>query len=358
MNVTLKDVAREAGVSVSTVSRVVRGTNYIDAATRQSVLDAIQKLRYRPNVLARRLKSGRTYTIGFIVNDIVNPFFGHAVIGAEHHLNAAGMSEFELFLAHTGGDPNKEVRAVDVMLDKRVEGIIVASTAMPPCIEAIRRAAIEHHVPVVSIDNQLGGFEQGVVSADNQAGAYMLTRHLLEHGHQRIGIISGPHAESHVRERLAGFEQATAEFGLVTDDDLIGYGNWSLEDGYRIMQRWLGMANPPTGVFGSNNFMCMGALYAIRERRLHVPNDVAVVSFDRVEFGDLLRPSLTTLDYEWRRIGEEAARLVLEGIRAPRADRLPQRVSVPVRLLVRESCGCTGASEEYAGHQEGVCATE
>lgn len=345
MNVTLRDVAREAGVSVSTVSRVVRGTNYIDAATRQSVLDAIDKLQYRPNVLARRLKSGRTYTIGFVVNDIANPFFGHAVIGAESHLSTAGMSEFELFLAHTGGDPNKEIRAVEVMLNKRVEGIILASTAVPPCIEAIRRAAIEHQVPVVSIDNHLGGFEQGVVSADNQAGAYTLTHHLLEHGHRRIGIISGPRAESHARERLAGFEQALAEFGLDADDDLVGSGNWSLEDGYHIMQRWLAMVHPPTAIFGSNNFMCMGALYAIHERRLHVPTDVAVVSFDGVEFGDLLRPSLTTLDYEWKRIGEEAARLVLEGIRAPRAIHAPQRVSVPVRLLIRESCGCAGEPE-------------
>jgi LacI family repressor for deo operon, udp, cdd, tsx, nupC, and nupG len=345
MSITLRDVAREAGVSVSTVSRVVRGTNYIDAATRQSVLDAIEKLQYHPNVLARRLKSGRTYTIGFVVNDIANPFFGHAVIGAENYLSSAGMSEFELFLVHTGGDPTKEIRAIEAMLSKRVEGIILASTAVPACIEAIRRAATEHHVPVVSIDNDLGGFEHGVVSADNQTGAYILTRHLIEHGHRRIGIISGPRAESHARERLAGFEQALADHGLAADDGLVGSGNWSLEDGYQLVRRWLGFDNPPTAIFGCNNFMCIGALYAIRERRLHVPHDVAVVSFDGVQFGDLLKPTLTTLDYDWRHIGEESARLILEGIRTLRAVQSPQRVNVPVRLLIRESCGCVDESE-------------
>lgn len=350
MDVTLKDVAREAGVSVSTVSRVVRGADYIDVATRQSVLDAIDKLQYRPNVLARRLKSGRTYTIGFIINDISNPYFGHAVIGAEHYVNTLVMPEFELFLYNTGGDPAREIRAVEVMLSKRVEGIILASTAMPGCIDAIRGAAVEHHLPVVSIDNHLDGFEMGIVSADNRNGAYQLTRHLLEHGHRRIGFIGGPSAESHAQERRAGFEQALAEYDLFADNDLMATGDWSLEAGYHIVLRWLEMVHPPTAVFGSNNFMCMGALYAIRDRRLRVPGDVAVVSFDSVEFGDLLRPGLTTLDYEWTRIGEEAARLVLDGIlgKGPRLG--PQRVSVPVRLLVRESCGCTGVPE---GHTAG-----
>ena len=348
MIVTQKDVAREAGVSVSTVSRVVRGANYTDAATRQRVLEAIRDLQYRPNAVARRLKYGRTYTIGFVINDISNPFYGHAVMGVERYLSAAGEPEFELFLLNTSGDPRQEIRAVEVMLNKCVEGIILASTATRECIDAVRAAAVEHHIPVVSIDNHLGGFEFGTVGADNQAGACELTRHLLQHGHTRIGIIGGPHAESHARERAEGYAQALAEAGLGLDEEMVGAGNWSLEDGYRITRGWLALANPPTAIFGSNNFMSMGALYAIRERRLRVPDDIAVVSFDDVEFGNLLRPCLTTLDYGWEKIGEEAARLVLEGVRAKDEHRGLQRVNLPVRLMVRESCGCLCQHELWA----------
>jgi LacI family transcriptional regulator len=345
MPVTQKDVAREAGVSVSTVSRVIRNTNYIDAATRAKVLDAVQKLQYRPDTAARRLKYGRTYIIGFVVNDIANPFFGHAVIGAERYISEAPEPEFELFLVNTSGDPKKELRAIEVMLSKRVEGIILASTATQECIDAVRNVAMDHQIPVVSIDNQLGGFELGIVSADNQSGAYQLTRHLLQHGHQRIGIISGPREESHACARVEGCKQALAEFGLGLDQQLVGAGNWSPEDGYRIVYDWLNLAPPPTAIFSSNNFMCMGALYAIREHKLHVPGDIAIVSFDDIQFGNLLRPCLTTLDYDWQRIGGEAARLVLEGVRAKSRSEGTIRIRVPVKLLVRESCGCSWQPE-------------
>jgi DNA-binding LacI/PurR family transcriptional regulator len=338
--VTQKDVARDAGVSVSTVSRVVRGANYIDAATRQRVLDAIEALHYQPDLVARRLKYGRTYTIGLIVNDISNPFFGHVVIGAQRTIGALSEPEFELLLFNTSRDPEKERRALDVVLNKRVEGIILASMAAPECIDAARHAAGVHHIPVVSIDNHLGDFEFGIVSADNQLGGRELARHLLQHGHRRIGIIAGPHAETHARERIEGCAQALAEYGLGMDEELVGVGNWSHEDGYRITQRWLEMADPPTAILSSNNFMCMGALYALRERNLRVPEDIAIVSFDSVEFGNLLRPCLTTLDYDWEKIGEDAARLVLEGIQANGENREPQQIREPVRLLIRESCGC------------------
>ncbi len=341
MRVTLKDVAKEAGVSISTVSRVVRNADYIDASTREKVLDAINKLQYRPNPAARRLKYGRTYTIGFVINDITNPFFGYAAIGAERHISEFADPEFELFMANTSRDPKKETRAIELMLEKPVEGLILASTAAPECLEAAHTAATKHHIPVVSIDNDLGGFETGVVTADNRLGGYQLTRHLLQvHGHRRFGIISGPQEESHARERVEGCCQALAEFGLSLEDALFGVGNWSFEDGYRIASAWLKTAHPPTAIFSSNNLMCMGALYAIQEFNLCVPQDIAIVSFDKVEFGKLLRPCLTTLDYDWEQIGEQAARLVLQAIRSENHAGRPERVNVPVQLVVQESCGC------------------
>ncbi len=345
MAVTLKDVAKAAGVSVSTVSRVVRDAAYIDASTRQRVLEAIQALQYRPNPVARRLKYGRTYTIGFIIHDISNPFYGHTVIGAERYISSVKSPEFDLFILNTGRDPKKEKRAAEVMLARRVEGIILASTATLECLEAFKELTIRHGIPIVSVDNCLGGFECGVVSAENQTGAYQLMRHLLGHGHRRIGILAGPDAESHAQERVKGCLQALLEAGYASDQVLIAAGNWSVEDGYRISQGWLKSESPPTAIFSSNNLMCMGALYAVQEYGWHVPRDVAVVSFDGIEFGTFLRPVLTTLHYDWERIGEEAARLVLEAVMKGGYREQPTRyVRVPVQLVIGESCGCRFAS--------------
>lgn len=347
MAVTLKDVAKAAGVSVSTVSRVVRDAAYIDASTRQRVLEAIQALQYRPNPVARRLKYGRTYTIGFIIHDISNPFYGHAVIGAERYISGVKSPEFDLFVLNTGRDPKKEKRAAEIMLDRRVEGIILASTAMPECLGAFEEVTVRHGIPIVSIDNHLGGFECGIVSAENRIGAYQLMRHLLGHGHRRIGILAGPNAESHARERVEGCLQALREAGYASDHILIAAGNWSVEDGYRISREWLKGERPPAAIFSSNNLMCMGALYAIQEHGWHVPRDVAVVSFDGIEFGTFLRPVLTTLRYDWEKIGEEAARLVLEAVTGPSHCNQPLRqVRVPVQLVIGESCGCRFASEQ------------
>ncbi len=344
MVATLKDVARAAGVSVSTVSRVVRDVDYIDAATRRRVLDAIQALQYRPNPVARRLKYGRTYTIGFIIHDISNPFYGHLVIGADRYISSIESPEFDLFIVNTGRDPKKEKHAAEVMLDRRVEGVILASTATSECLEAFREMVVQHGIPVVSIDNYLGGFEYGIVSAENQVGAYQLMQHLIQHGHRRIGVLTGPEAESHARERMEGCRQALQEAGYTSEGMLIAAGNWSVEDGYRITREWLEGKWPPTAIFSSNNLMCMGALYAIQECGLCVPRDVAVVSFDGVEFGTFLRPILTTLGYDWERIGEEAARLVLQARTVAGYSDQPHYVRVPVQLLIGESCGCHFAS--------------
>jgi DNA-binding LacI/PurR family transcriptional regulator len=340
MPATQRDVAKEAGVSVSTVSRVIRNERYISETTRHKVLDAIQKLQYRPDLVARRLKYGRTYAFGFVMHDVSNPFFSHAVKGAEQFLRNIGDHEFELILSNTSGKADREIKAIELMLSKRVEGIILASTATEECIDLVRQVVEEYQIPVVSIDNQLGGFELGVVSADNQPGAYKLTSHLLQHGHRRIGIISGLLNESHACERLDGCKQALAEYGLELDMELLAVGNWYPEDGYVITKRWLDLAKPPTAIFSSNNFMCMGALSALRERNVRVPEDVAIVSFDDVEFGYLLQPCLTTLDYSFQKIGEEAVRLLLEGIGTKGASFSPQHIRLPVKLVIRESCGC------------------
>ena len=345
MSATLKDVARVARVSVSTVSRVIRNERYVDEDTRQRVTDAIRKLQYRPYVVARQLKSGRTYAIGFIMHDISNPFFSNAVKGAEQYVRQLENTNYELILCNTGGDTERERKSVELLLNRRVEGIIVSSNSTAQSLDTLRRVVEEYQIPVVSIDNHLGGFELGVVSIDHYDGAYQLARHLVEkHGHRRIGIITGTLQESHARQRLQGFTDALADGGVQAAPDLIGEGDWFPESSYTIVQRWLALDEPPTALFSSNNFMSIGALRALRDGGLRVPEDIALVTFDDVAFGDLLRPTLTTLEYSWEQFGAESVRLILEGINGEGNGAYPRDISVPFRVLIRESCGCGASS--------------
>jgi LacI family transcriptional regulator len=340
MPTTLRDVAQEAGVSVSTVSRVIRNERYVSEATRQKVLEAIESVQYRPDPVARRLKYGRTYAIGFVVPDISNPFFSHAVRGAEQAIHNSEHPEYELVLCNTDGEAERERNSIELLLSKRVEGIILASTATEGSVTLVRQVVEENHVPVVAIDNEVYGLKMDLITVNNCLGAYELTSHLIQHGHRRIGIIAGSLHESSASERLEGYKQALIEHNLELDEELVAIGDWKQESGYLLTNRWLDLANRPTAIFGSNNFMSMGALLALRERGLRVPEDMAIVSFDDVEFGYLLRPALTTLDYSWRKIGETAARLMLDRIGRKYADCPPRCILLPFKFLVRESCGC------------------
>ncbi len=341
MPINIRDVAREAGVSVSTASRVIRQAGYVSQSTRQRVLEAVEKLKYRPNIVARRLKYGRTFTIGFVMNDIANPFFGHAVKGAERYIRESGGQDYELILFNTSGEPYREIKALETMADKRVEGIIIASTASPNCIELIHKIENESNIPIVSIDNELGGKELGVVSADNISGAYQLVSHLItRHQYTSFGIISGPAQESHARDRLNGALKALNEADIKPEADYIQYGKWTYIDGYNITLEWIRRGKCPRVIFASNNFMCLGAISVLRDKNIAVPEEVAVVSFDDIQFGHLFRPRLTSLDYSWDGIGRETARLILEGINAENIPEHPIQVRLPVNLLVRESCGC------------------
>ena len=341
MIATLREVANRAGVSTSTVSRVIRGSGYIAPATKQKVLEIIEELQYRPSNVARHLRYGRTYAIGFVISDISNPFFSHAVKGAEQYIRNQMDFNYELLLFNTNSEPDREIKAIEFMLDKHAEAIILASTTTDECINKVREVVERYHIPIVSIDNQLDGLEAGIVTVENQVGAHQLTSHLLQHGHRRIGFISGPIRESHVCERVQGCKQAVQEYGIDFDKQLISYGNWTVEDGYRITNNWLDLKEPPTAILGLNNFMCIGALSAIAQRGIKVPDQIALASFDDVEFGHLLSPCLTTLDYSYQKIGEEAVRLAMNAIESEEEETKSQLVRIPVQMIIRESCGCS-----------------
>jgi len=339
MRVTLKDIAQATGFSMSTISRVMRSDRYTDPDTKEKVLAAAQALNYKPDSAARRLKYGRSFVVGMVVQDITNPFFSHAILGAERVLHQYQGGKYELIIANTAAVSEREAGAITQMLQRQVEGLIVASNQTDESLAAIRRV-LKSGVPVVSVDNDLGSGKIDVVGVDSFDGTAVLTRHLIEAGHKRIAIIAGPQTESHARARLEGFKSALKEGGLKVHRPLVREGDWEPSSGYTITAGWIAKSLVPDAILACNNFMGMGALSAIRDANLAVPDDIALATFDDVEFGHLIRPGLTTLKYSWEDIGARAADLLLARLEGKESMSAAQRrVEVPFELLVRESCG-------------------
>lgn len=335
MRATIVDVAREAGVSPTTVSHVLNGTRHVAEPTKQRVLAAIERLSYEVNSLAQGLKRDRSQTIGLLITDISNPFFTALVRGVEDTANAAGYS---VILCNTDEDPAKELTYLRMLRRKRVDAILMAPTGVrQPEVDRL----IELGFPLACFDRLSPGAPCDAVLVDNAGGARRAVSHLLALGHRRVGVIAGLAGVGTTDERLAGYYQAMADHGVPVDPELVRRGNSRLDGGYREMQALLGLAVPPTAVFTTNNLMTLGALGMLQLRRVRVPEDLAIVGFDDFEWAAVLRPRLTAVAQPTYEIGETAARMLIDRIEG-RAPAEPRRVVLPTRLIVRESCGAAG----------------
>ncbi|MCC7372417.1 MAG: LacI family DNA-binding transcriptional regulator [Chloroflexi bacterium] len=332
MRATIIDVAREAGVSTTTVSHVLNDTRPVAVATRQRVLAAIERLHYEVNSLAQGLKRDRSHTIGLLITDISNPFFTSLVRGIEDVANAAGYS---VILCNTDEDPRKELTYLSMLRRKRVDAILMAPTGTrQPAVDRL----VELGFPLVCFDRPPPGAPCDAVLVDNVRGAWEAVNHLVELGHTRIGVISGLAGVGTTNERLAGFHQALADRGIRADPDLVRLGNSRLDGGYREMLALLDLPRPPSAVFSTNNLMTIGALLALQARQVRVPDDLAIVGFDDFDWAIVLRPRLTSVAQPTYEIGATAARMLLERIEGG-GGKEPRHVVLPTRLIVRESCG-------------------
>lgn len=339
MTVTIDDVAREASVSISTVSHVINGTRFVAEATKERVLVAIERLGFEPSSVAQSLKRDRSHAIGLLITDISNPFFTSIVRGIEDVASRAGYS---LILCNTDENPEKELSYLRMLRRKRVDGILLASTGTPqPYMDSL----VEANFPIVCIDRPAPGRPCDAVLVENVAGACAAVEHLIKLGHDRVGVISGLAPVGTSSERLEGYRQALRAHGLPEDPQLIREGNSRLDGGYRQMLELLDLPARPTAVFTTNNLMTLGALAALQTRGVAVPADLAVVGFDDFEWAIVLRPRLTTVAQPTYEIGETAARLLLERIEKS-TEAPPRRVNLPTRLIVRESCGANSHPDE------------
>jgi LacI family transcriptional regulator len=312
------DIARIAGVSASTVSHVLNGTRKVNTATRLRVEAAIEETGYRRNVVARSLAAGRTHTVGLSISALTNPYFGSLVHAVERALSDAG---YVLIVGDSHDDAESEKRVTDSLLDRQVDGMIVAPAAGSERVtlpEIIRTGT-----PLVLIDRSVD-VASDQVGPENFSSARSLTEHLLDLGHRRIAVVRG----------LAGISST-----IEVDTDLIIDGDSNTDVAEREVQSSMAGADRPTALVSMNNSMTIGALKAVRNLGLSIPADVAFVCYDDFEWSDLFEPKLTAAAQDVETIGATAVELLLRRIRGQ--DFAAQQIRVPTTFHHRNSCGCT-----------------
>jgi LacI family transcriptional regulator len=332
-NVTIRDVARRAGVSSMTVSRVINDSALVSAVTRRRVEDAIDELGYVPSRLARGLSAKRTGTLALIVPDVANPFFTLIVRGAEDVARRAG---YRVILCDTRADLTVEREVIEEMLAHRVEGILIAPVS-DRSREHLRRLTA-FNVPFVLVDRTVPGIEADAVLGDSAEGAQRLVEHLLSLGHRRIGMIVESDDVSTARDRRIGYEAALRAAELPGDPELVARASVDPGGGYAGMRRLLALDEPPTAVFTVNNLVAVGAIEAVRSAGMEVPDDVALVCFDDIEYASRLYPFLTVMEQPAETFGTLGTQLLLERIEN-RAPERPRVVVLPAQFVVRQSCG-------------------
>jgi DNA-binding LacI/PurR family transcriptional regulator len=333
MMVGLKDVARVAGVSVSTVSRVLTGSPLVNDETRARVKRAMEELDYRPNRVARRLRrdTARASLIGLIVPDIQNPFFAELVRGVESIAQKHG---YMVFLGNSDEDGANEKRYVDLMRAESVDGLILPpSSDIAQTVSGLARAGL----PVVCVDRRLPKVALDTVIADNVHGAQEAVEHLLRIGHRRIGFVGGRPQLSTTQERLQGYRLALEEHGVAFDAALVREGDSRQSGGRHMARELLTLSEPPTALLVGNNLMTLGALETIHAMGLRIPDDVAIVGYDDMPWALALNPPLTAVRQPSYEIGRRGAELLLQRIDDPK--RSTSLVVLQPELVVRESCG-------------------
>ena len=329
---TISDVARQAGVSTVTVSRVLNNAPNVNHATRTRVERAIQELGYVPNVVARSLRSKRTRSLALILPDITNPFWTTVARGVE---DAAQNSGYSVFLCNTDENCTKQLRYLELVASRRVDGVIIA-----PCNSNVGNVNLlrDRDIATVIVDRRVEGWEVDSVRGDSFGGARALVRHLISLGHKRIAMISGPGGTSTAEDRVAGYLTALMEASMAPDPRLIKQGEFRAASGEHLTHELLAEDLNPTAVFAANNAIALGVIKAVGQRWLRIPHDIALVCFDDFDEASHLLPFLTVAVQPAYDIGVNAAQLLLGRIETPQTLE-PRHVVLPTRLIIRHSCG-------------------
>lgn len=330
MTVTIYDVAREAGVSMATVSRVVNNNPNVKPQTRKKVIEAIEKLKYRPNAVARGLASKKTTTVGVVIPDISNNIFAEVARGIE---DIATMYHYNIILCNADKQKDKEIRVINTLLEKQVDGLLfMGGTITDEHLRAFESSTI----PVVLCATSDPNATAPYVDIDHEAAAYDAVQALIAAGHRDIAMMSGTLEDPTVGyARHQGYKKALQEAGIAFREDYVRVGDYSYESGMELMHYFLNLPERPTALFSANDEMAIGAIHTIQDFGLSVPDHISVISVDNIRMASMVRPQLTTVAQPMYDIGAVSMRLLTKFMNKETVD--DTRVILPHRLIERQT---------------------
>lgn len=329
---TIEDVARLAGVSTATVSRIINKKGGVRKKTEQRILNVIQELNYIPNAVARSMVVKNTKTIGVIIPDITNPFFPLVVSGIEQQARDKG---YFTILCNTNESPEIEKQLIQVLLERNVDGLII-TTADEEGHQL--QPIVDRNIPIVAVDRPIKNLELDTVLVGNTDGAYQATRHLALQGHRKIAIIRGPQNTTPGYERFVGYKRALEDYHIPVTDTFIMEGDFKEDSGYRAAKALHLMPERPTAIFSSNNLMTIGCLKALFELDWKLGEQVALIGFDDIDIATFIEPQLTVVSRPMRQLGEVAFEILYEKMNLSDGEWVKRHYVLSPELKIRQSC--------------------
>lgn len=327
---TIFDIARESGFSYSTVSRTLSGFEFVKPSTREKILETAKKLGYVPNQQARSLAGGPSHLIGVLVPTLTNDYIIQILQGIDDELT---QSNYNLILYTTNRHQGTEATYVATIMNGAADGLLLVA---PFITDSYLETLNERDFPYILIDQEYEAEDSMVVKATNRQGAYEATQYLIELGHTRIGFIAGLPQLNSAIERLKGYEAALSDNGIQFRDEYIVQGKFEMRTGYQATRKILTLQECPTAIFAANDLSALGAIDAIREHGLRIPQDISIIGFDDIPQAAVTYPKLTTVRQPLNQMGREAVNLLLRRLQTPDMDTV--KLTLNTQLIIRDSC--------------------
>jgi LacI family transcriptional regulator len=346
LTVRLEDIARNTGFSISTVSRVLSHSSYpVNEKTRKIILDAAQSLGYKPNLSARSLRTARSNTVGIIVDDLLSPFTPPIVRGIQDYLYEY---DYLSLIVNSDWNPDLEQEAIKTLLSRPVDGIIFVEYSHL----AVSDVLDQSNKPHVFVHRLFSTPIKNSIVPDDHYGASLAVKHLISLGHQRIAYINGLKNWHNSKKRYAAYRSELAAHGIEYNPELIQPGDWEIEGGYKAARNLIGLDQPPSAIFSANDLMALGAIHAIRDAGLEVPEDIAVVGYDNRNFTTIVRPKITTVSMPVYEMGWKAAEILVNQL--VNGIQELDEIKMEGQIFIRETCG---ADESLQTKEEPLSAT-
>lgn len=335
MKPTIYDIAKLAGVSTATVSKVFNHSGRISVKTKERIMEISNQLNYQPSMVASALTGKKTFTIGLLIPDLVNPFFAELSRNIEDRAHELG---FNLVICNTDNDMNKEIKYIQLLRQKSVDGIVVATGVSN---DELLKELVNQRVPIALVARDMSMLAVSAVLVDDFAGGYNAASYLVRLGHKRIATIAESLNVTSSKDRVRGYRHALTEAGLLYDEKLVQISDFSVEGGKKTAGILLDQAKRPTAIFACNDLLAIGAIQAAKERKIRVPEQLSIVGFDNTILATITDPPLTTIAQPIQAMGQQVIDLITQEINSKKT--VKQRIVLLPELTIRESAAaCKG----------------